>query len=142
MTKPVFGVSDKARLKPVSSDTQTNEKNEIQLLKIKILFNKQITKALTRLRGCAGWSASLLFTNTNDRFSRVEAHITICHLQILFVIGMCLKGLALEGMECICLLEQAEEPYQQIKLIKSLKDRIRCQTLNQNCIMHQAKMRQ
>ena len=56
---------------------------------------------------------------------------------------MCLKGLALEGMECICLLEQAEAPLnQQIKLIKSLKDRIRSQTLNQNCIMHQAKMRQ
>ena len=28
-----------------------------------ILSNKHITKALIRLRGCAGWSAPLLFTN-------------------------------------------------------------------------------
>ena len=33
-----------------------------------ILSNKGITKALIRLRGCAGWSAPLLFANTEDRF--------------------------------------------------------------------------
>ena len=41
-----------------------------------ILFNKRITKALINLRGCAGWSALLLFSQTpKDRFSRVEAQI-------------------------------------------------------------------
>ena len=40
-----------------------------------ILFNKQIKKVLIRLCGCPGWSAPLLFTNTEDRFSRVEAHM-------------------------------------------------------------------
>ena len=39
-----------------------------------ILSNKRITKVLTRLHGCAGWSAPLLFANPEDMFSRVEAH--------------------------------------------------------------------
>ena len=51
-----------------------------------ILSNKKITKALIRLRGCAGWSALLLFPNTVDRFSRMEAHIMLisnnCNTQI------------------------------------------------------------
>ena len=37
----------------------------------RILFNKQITKALISLRGCAGWSAPLLFANPQRQvFSR------------------------------------------------------------------------
>ena len=40
-----------------------------------VLSKKRITKALIRLRGCAGWSAPVLFANPEDRFSRVEAHI-------------------------------------------------------------------
>ena len=39
------------------------------------LSKKRITKALIRLRGCAGWSAAVLFENPEDRFSRVEAHV-------------------------------------------------------------------
>ena len=31
-----------------------------------ILLNKQLTKSLTRLGRCAGWSAPLLFTNLKD----------------------------------------------------------------------------
>ena len=50
-TKPVVGVSDKVRLKPVSSATETLDRK------------LQITKALIRLRRCAGWSAPLLFAN-------------------------------------------------------------------------------
>ena len=46
---------------------------------IMILSNKQITKALIRLCGCAAWSSPLLFPNSEDRFedrfSRIEAHI-------------------------------------------------------------------
>ena len=50
--KPVFGVSDKARLKPVSSDTETSWNNEISLeaSKYMILSSKRIIKALNSLR--------------------------------------------------------------------------------------------
>ena len=41
--------------------------------RLKQLANKWITKALTRLRIHAGWSASLLFAYPEDRLSRVEA---------------------------------------------------------------------
>ena len=34
-----------------------------------MLSNKGITKELTSLRECAGWSGLLLFTNPEDRFS-------------------------------------------------------------------------
>ena len=68
-TNPVFLVSDKTRLKPVSSATEISWKIEkllVASLDI-ILFNKRITKALIRR------SVHLLFENTKDRFSRVEA---------------------------------------------------------------------
>ena len=66
-SKPVFGVSDTVRLKPVSSATETSQKIENLLVARldMILSNKRITKALIRLRGA----------NTKDRFSRIEAHI-------------------------------------------------------------------
>ena len=41
-----------------------------------ILLVKRITKALISQRGSAGWSAPLLFANPQDRFSRVDAHIS------------------------------------------------------------------
>ena len=41
-----------------------------------VLFKKRITKALIRLRGCAGWSAPVLFATPEDRFSRDEAHFS------------------------------------------------------------------
>ena len=70
-TKPVFGVSDKARLKPVSSATESSYKIEMLLVVSldKVLSNKQITKTLIRLRGCTGWSAPLLLANPEGRFS-------------------------------------------------------------------------
>ena len=40
-----------------------------------ILPNKRTTMALNSLRRCPGWSAPLLFANSVDRFSRVEAHM-------------------------------------------------------------------
>ena len=57
VTKPVLGVSDKMRFKPVCSATELVASLDM------ILFNKRITKALIKLRGCAGWSAPLLFAN-------------------------------------------------------------------------------
>ena len=77
--KPVFRVSDKARLKPVSSTTETSQKVEISLeasLNL-ILSIKRITQALIRLRRCAGWSAPVLFENPEDRFSNDEAQISL-----------------------------------------------------------------
>ena len=55
-TIPIVGVSEKARLKPVSSATETSKKIEILLVASldMILSNKRITKALIRLRECAG----------------------------------------------------------------------------------------
>ena len=56
--KPVFGVSDKVRLKSVSSAKETSWILENLLVASldMILSSKQITKALIRLRRCAGWS--------------------------------------------------------------------------------------
>ena len=55
-----------------------------------ILSNKQITKVLIRLCGCAGWSAPLLFAKPENRISRDEAYIrpisslqTFCNLYIV-----------------------------------------------------------
>ena len=65
VTKPVFRTSDKARLKPACSATETSYQIEIWLVASLdiILSNKRITKALIRLCGWAGWSAPLLFAN-------------------------------------------------------------------------------
>ena len=71
--KPVLGAFDKARLKPISSATETRYNREFSLVSSldMILFNKLITKALIRLRGCAGWSAPLLLANPRRHvFSR------------------------------------------------------------------------
>ena len=65
LTKPVFGVSVKARLKPVSLAPETSYNIEM-LLEASLCMvhsNQRITKALIRLCVCAGWSASLLFAN-------------------------------------------------------------------------------
>ena len=40
-----------------------------------VLCKRGITKALTRLRGCAGWSAPVMFATPEDRFSFDEAHM-------------------------------------------------------------------
>ena len=71
--KPVFGVSAKAYFKPVSSATETSCSKFTYNT-----FQRRITKVLIRLRGCAGWSAPVLFATPEDRFSPVEAHIVEC----------------------------------------------------------------
>ena len=79
VTKSVFGVSEKARHKPVSLTTETSLKTEISLVASFdiVLYKKQITKALIRLRGCAGWSVPVLFTNPRRQvFSRRGPYCT------------------------------------------------------------------
>ena len=77
--KPVFKVSEKARLKPISSATETIASKKIEMSLVAsldmIFSKKRITKALISLRGYAGWSAYMVFANPEDRFSRVEAHM-------------------------------------------------------------------
>ena len=73
--KPVFGISDKARLKPVCSATEV----EILLgtnLDI-VLSNQGITKALIRLRICAAGLCFFCLQTPEDRFSCVKAHLMI-----------------------------------------------------------------
>ena len=68
-TKPVFGVSDKARLKSVYPATQTSMTIEILLeagLDI-ILSSMQTKQALISLRGCAGWSVPLFLATPRRR---------------------------------------------------------------------------
>ena len=67
-TKPVFVVSNKVSLKPVYSATANSYKIEMSLVACldMILYKTRITKALVSLRGCAGWSASLLFANPDN----------------------------------------------------------------------------
>ena len=82
VTKPVFGLSDKARLKPISSGTETSYKNENSLVASLdvILSNKRITKVLIRLHGCAGWSAPLLFAIPQRQvFSLPGPNYTVDH---------------------------------------------------------------
>ena len=68
-TKPVFGVSDKARLNPVSLATETSYNIKISPVAsiYMMLSEKRITNALIRLHGCTGWSAPKLFTNPQSQ---------------------------------------------------------------------------
>ena len=69
--KPVFGVSDKARLnlQRLARKLRFRLYNVVSL--DMVLSKKGITKALIRLLGCAGWSAPLLFKNHRRQvFSR------------------------------------------------------------------------
>ena len=75
--KPVFGVCDQVRLKPTCTATETSWRLETLDIEIRgIILSKQwITKALIRLRGCAGWSAPLLFAYDKNRFSHGVAQM-------------------------------------------------------------------
>ena len=76
MRKPVFGVPNKARLKPVSSASETSKKIEISLVAsldtctCMILFKKRITKALIRLRT----TEDKVFSRLGP-FNRVGSHM-------------------------------------------------------------------
>ena len=79
--KPIFGVSDKVRFKPVSSATETSYTIKISHVAglDMILFSKQITKALIRMSGCAGWFATLLFiTPLRQVYSRRGPFVPNC----------------------------------------------------------------
>ena len=56
-------VCDRVIFKPACSATETSKNLEVSDLETRdiILSTERTTKVLTRLRGCAGWSAPLLF---------------------------------------------------------------------------------
>ena len=58
-----------------------------------ILFKKRITKALIRLRICAGWSVPFCSQTPEDRFSRVEAHHLCILIDFPIGIGIIIMGL-------------------------------------------------
>ena len=70
-----------------------------------ILSNKRITKALIRLRGCAGWSSLLWFTNHRGQVCRVEAQISSgVHENvaiIVYLFDFCII--------CLCEFDQIEQ---------------------------------
>ena len=71
-------------LKLVSLATETSKKKEIALVASvdMVISKKRITKALIRLRKCAGLSAPLLFRDLRRQvFSRVEAHMLMGKLR-------------------------------------------------------------
>ena len=66
--KPVFGVSDQVRLKPGCAASEASlEISDIETRDI-ILSRQRTTNELIRLRGCAGWSAPLLFAYSINSF--------------------------------------------------------------------------
>ena len=90
MRKLVLEVSDKVRLKPACSATETSQKIKIALVASleMILSNKGITKALIRLSKCAGWSATLLFTTPKRQvFSYLFFIFTTVSPRHLFMFG-------------------------------------------------------
>ena len=58
MRKSAFGASDQVTRKPARLSL---ERSDLDSIAIKLSRQRRTTKALIRLRGCAGWSASLLF---------------------------------------------------------------------------------
>ena len=75
--QPVFGVYDQVRLKQACSATDSSKSLEILGTETRgnILSKLRTTKALIRLRGCAGCSAPSLFAYIISRFSHDVAHI-------------------------------------------------------------------
>ena len=75
--KTCLQVCDQVRLKPACSATETSCSLEILGIETRgiILSRQWTTKAMIRLRKCAGWSAPLLFAYGINRFSHDVAHL-------------------------------------------------------------------
>ena len=98
---PVFGISDKARFKSFTSATETSYKIEISPLASlhMSLSKKRITKALIRLRGCAGWSVPVFFPNPRRQFFSRCGPYNIEHK--LYLLGFA-RPLIPETMLTVC----------------------------------------
>ena len=75
---PVFGGFAQVKFKPVRWASEISENIEFLVSSFEIMLSRnRITKALTRLGGWAGWSASLLFSYNEVRSFRIECPIGI-----------------------------------------------------------------
>ena len=74
--KPVFGGCNQVRHKLACTAKEARQRLEISTIKTRgiIPSRQRTTKALIRLRGCAGWSAPLLFAYGKSRFCHDVAH--------------------------------------------------------------------
>ena len=75
--KPVFGVYNQVGLSPVCAAKEARYRlgiSDIETWCI-ILSRQRTKKVLIRLRGCAGWTAPLLFAYGKNRFSHDVAHM-------------------------------------------------------------------
>ena len=76
------GVSDQARHKPACAATEASYSLEFSAIESRdiILSKQRTTEALIRLRGCAGWSAPLLFSyDIRHIFSWPGSYLFHCH---------------------------------------------------------------
>ena len=81
--KPVVGVSDKMRLKPVSTATETSLKIKISLVASldMVLSQKRLTKALIRLRDAQAGLHLFFFANLRRQvFSRRGPYVNGGHI--------------------------------------------------------------
>ena len=90
-TKPVFGVSEKARLKAVSL-TRNFARSKSRL------SNERKINALIRMHGCAGWSAPFLFTSPEDRFTHVKTQFVCIILVPSVNVSSCSFGHGIYGI--------------------------------------------
>ena len=76
--KTCLRVCDQVRHKPVSAATEAMRMLEISDIETRgiILSRQRTTKVLIRLRGCAGWSAPLLFAYGINRFFHDVTHFS------------------------------------------------------------------
>ena len=74
------GVSNQARHKPACTATEAGLSLEISAIESRdiILSKQQTTKVLIRLRGCAGWSAPLLFGYDLTHFLMARLIFMLC----------------------------------------------------------------
>ena len=87
--KPVFGVCDQGTLKPACAATEARQRLETLDIETRgiILSGQRTTKTLIRLRGCTGWSASLLFAYGINRFSHDVARCSYYLLSLALLIA-------------------------------------------------------
>ena len=85
--KPAFGVCDQVRHKPACSagETKLGSCNLAIASRGIILSRQRTTKALIRLRGCASYSAALLFAYGKSKFSHDVAQIR-CNLNHIYIV--------------------------------------------------------
>ena len=119
-TNPVFGVSDKVRLKPVSSATKINYKNEASL--VASLYMKLFKRRIKRcIPTCASAETDRHRCCSHTRktgFSCVEAHVkTDVHKGLTH---LCLASFLWDkGKQCRPISDSAFNPGLQCLLTKS-----------------------